>query len=63
MILGVPTVSAYAGVRRHAVTRSRRLFLTRPDDPAMLGIFQDPRIFEEFRLGKKVVGSRRARAS
>lgn len=61
MILGVPTVSAYAGGAPSMARDEIEALLYRPDDPAMLA-FQIRRIFEDQDLADRLSLAGRARA-
>ncbi len=61
MILGVPTVSAYAGGAPSMARDEVEALFYRPDDPAMLA-FQIRRIFEDPALAERLSKAARARA-
>lgn len=61
MILGVPTVSAYAGGAPSMARDEVEALFYRPDDPAMLA-FQIRRIFEDPELAGRLSKAARARA-
>lgn len=61
MILGVPTVSAYAGGAPSMARDEVEALFYRPDDPAMLA-FQIRRIFEDPALAERLSQAARARA-
>ncbi len=61
MILGVPTVSAYAGGAPSMARDEIEVLFYRPDDPAMLA-FQVRRIFEDSALATRLSQAARERA-
>lgn len=61
MILGVPTVSAYAGGAPSMARDEVEALFYRPDDPAMMA-FQIRRIFEDPELAHRLSRAARARA-